>query len=166
MLVESTGFAYTQKIARANSVTWWCSKRSKSHQCSRKVLQLGKDFRHGAIQHDNPADFGLGHKINIARQDGASNGVYRPVKRLVEAAFHDIIKDTYFCLPDQELIAVRANRCRQEMRLPHGLDFGVADYAVPDGFLRRNVGMDDACHIIMATKGTATDPTKDKKVIP
>ena len=40
MLVESIGFAYTQKIARANSVTWWCSKRSKSHRCPAKVFQI------------------------------------------------------------------------------------------------------------------------------
>jgi len=40
MLVESIGFAYTQKIARANSVTWWCSKRSKSHRCPAKVSHI------------------------------------------------------------------------------------------------------------------------------
>ena len=48
----------------------------------------------------------------------------------------------------------RAKRCCQTMPPPEsrGLDFSMEEDAIPDGFLRCDVRMDDASHIIMATQ--------------
>ncbi|XP_053390676.1 uncharacterized protein LOC123565429 [Mercenaria mercenaria] len=154
VLLESTGFSYTQKRQRGNIVYWWCSQRTKTRRCPATVIQRDDNFRGGLHRHDHPADLGLRHKTLLTKKvkTDAKQQPFVSAKAVVEDAYKDLRAED-FNLPDEGLLVRRANRHRQKTRPPEPRreDFQLVEEALPDGYLCCDLTVDGARHIIFAT---------------
>lgn len=150
------GFSYTIKRKTLASTTWRCSKRVK-HDCDATIREVNGTYIHGPHPHShlpNPGDFAAA-KVTVE------------AKQLADADHRESARDIVIPLINKHFppncptdalskvkqIADNANYYRRKKRPHHpkDMDFDILAQRVPDDFLRDDIRVDTARHIILAT---------------
>lgn len=156
-LIDSARHAYTVKRETHMLTSWRCVVRNKTINCKATVRQVGTEFIRGAINHCHPPSSGaaIASKVSSQIKRKALEDVFRPAAEIVEEALLQHVDDTAaVTLPAPHNLARQGNRKRQKCRPAEPVDilFEIAEYHIPDDFLRRDIKVGDRRHVIFATK--------------
>lgn len=159
-LVDSDGYSYVMRRAWASGKkAWRCSVRSKALSCGASMQQDGQTFRRGPQAHCHPAKPGIGTatKITAAIKEKAAANVFKSASNIVESVINNYsteVQSQPACSQSSISSLVRqANRHRQKMRPkePTDIDFTLNTDHIPADFLRADVKLNGARHLVFAT---------------
>ena len=157
-LFDSDGYAYTVKRRTARCITWRRTLRSKKVNCAATVRQVGGTFVVvGPRRHVHQPGLGAEIVATIAHQAKlqAADRPFHSAGEIVGDLLTEFVDATQPCpaVPDLERMAANANshRRRHQPQHPQDLAFPLNVAHIPDDFLRRDVKVDDARHLLFAT---------------
>ncbi|KAK8375337.1 hypothetical protein O3P69_008302 [Scylla paramamosain] len=134
------------------------SIRNRTFTCKATVLQKGNTFTPGLHDHAHQAEPGKQKNYEILAdvKRKASEDVFRSASAIVEEVMTSQLQSTdpEPSRPAPGLLVRRANRLRQALRPtdPQDLHFEVAVNFIPQDYLRNDIAMDGARHLIFATQ--------------
>lgn len=161
LLVDSNGYSYNikaNKNGHPGKTTWRCSIRNRTFTCKATVLQKGNTFTPGLHDHAHQAEPGKQKNYEIVAdvKRKASEDVFRSASAIVEEVMTSQLQptDPEPSRPAPGLLVRRANRLRQALRPtdPQDLHFDLAVNFIPQHYLRNDIAMDGARHLIFATQ--------------
>jgi hypothetical protein len=156
-LFDTLGYSYTVKKRYSASTTWRCSVRNKSMQCPATVREFGGEFSPGLRDHIHPPLPGSDIAASIAciAKEKAQENPHQSAGSIVQDLIRDYLPDDVPCpaLQQTDYIARNANNHRQKLRPkdPVDLDFALNDEHIPDNFLRKDIALDNARHVMFAS---------------
>ena len=154
---DSVGYSYTIKRRTAKSTTWRCSYRSSKINCPATVREVGGDWISGAREHVHQPTPGACVAASIATiaKDTAKENPFQSAQEIATQLVHENVPPTMACpaLPSLDRIAANANHHRRLTRPKHpkDLDFDIVDGQFPDSYLRSDIRVGDARHLVFAT---------------
>jgi len=154
LLVDNHGYSYTQKSGRA---TWRCSVRAKGYTCKATVTQVGDDFVPGPQSHGHAAQPGLASKVKVTKKVHvlAKTTIFRSAPAIVEEVMvSDLQPDQPAASrPKPSNLARSSNYQRQKDRPaePRDIEFELATSWLPDDFIRADIALDGARHVVFFT---------------
>ena len=156
-LFDAVGHSYTVKRRTGRGVTWRCSMRSKTVNCPATVRQEQEMFIPGVNKHIHQPS--IGSDISAAIMQICKKTAFeQPCKSAGEIAgdlVSEHVLDTAPCpaLPSIGRIAANANYHRRKNRPQHpqNLNFDIIHDHIPDNFLRRDIHVEGARHLLFAT---------------
>ena len=157
-LFDTVGYSYTVKRrTRQCSTTWRCTLRSKTVNCPANIRQEGVTFWPGPREHVHQPSLGqdIVAAISHVSKKQADEHPFRSAREIVGDLVSEYGTDTQPCpaLPALERIAANANyhRRRNRPQHPQDLAFQLNNNHIPDEFLRRDIHVDGARHLLFAT---------------
>ena len=158
MLADSIGFTYTKKReTKAGKVTWRCSVRSAAHTCKAGVTQTGQEYTRTAYGHDHPAQPGIAERIRKTKaiHQKAKENVFTSAANIMEEVMQGTVdlKAPAATRPVPVNVVRSANyqRSKGRPKAPTNLDFDVDMAWVDPDFLRKDLHVSGARHLIFAT---------------
>ena len=158
MLADSIGFTYTKKReTEAGKVTWRCSVRSAAHTCKAGVTQTGQEYTRTAYGHDHPAQPGTAERIRKTKaiHQKAKENVFTSAANIMEEVMQGTVdlKAPAATRPVPVNVVRSANyqRSKGRPKAPTDLDFDVDMAWVDPDFLRKDLHVSGARHLIFAT---------------
>ena len=156
-LFDTVGYSYTVKRRTRQCSTWRCTLRSKTVNCPATIRQEGVTFLPGPREHVHQPSLGqdIVAAISHVSKKQADEHPFRSAGEIVGDLVSEYVTDTQPCpaLPALERIAANANyhRRRNRPQHPQDLAFQLNNNHIPDEFLRRDIHVDGARHLLFAT---------------
>lgn len=163
LLVDSLGYTYNKKALgrkrhqESAKCTWRCSVRSRALSCPAVISQHGSVFTPGSRIHVHPAQPDAAVKAKVTTKVKVmakeKSNVFKSAACIVDDAIAQVEGSNSAC-PNPAYLARTANRVRQKGRPaePKTLDFNLKTEFIPTDFLQKDIKMDDARHIVFATR--------------
>ncbi|XP_052066115.1 uncharacterized protein LOC127705806 [Mytilus californianus] len=158
-LYSSDGFSFTVKRQQNEKTWWWCSVRGKNNRCPAAVSQIGDKFVPGKLTHNHPSAPGSVVAATISSTVKAQAAL--PAHAFTRSS--EIVKTVLTThanvnLPEASRPAItnlkrQCNRRRQKDRPPEPkhLDFDLAEYYLPDNFLKADIKKNGQRYVVLAT---------------
>eukprot|EP00794_Sanderia_malayensis_P015371 gene15371-biopygen12796 len=159
-LVDDDGYTYVlRRVWPSGKIAWRCSVRSKSLSCNASIQQDGQTFRRGHQPHCHLGKPGIAltSKMYVDIKRKATDDVFKSASNIVENVIRENsaeVQSQPSCSQPQIASLVRqANRHRQKLRPeePSDLDFVPNQSYIPENFLRADIKLKNARHLIFAT---------------
>ena len=168
IVVSNVGHIFTKSKSTKTATYWQCSHRysKKRARCSATVILNGhNEFKKGRRHHNHEVDnFNRARRelYRNAKQAGHSD-LFRPARDIVETMLdkNEIVHSPAIPNPLNVAKAVNRNRATDRPAEPTELVFDV-DESCQDGFLRDDIKIDGARHLVFATT-SQLDMLRDAK---
>ena len=156
-LFDSIGYSYTVKRRNGHCTTWRCSLRSKTVNCTATVRQEEGVFLPGPREHIHQPNLGAAIIASITHEckSKANAHPFKSAGEIVGGMIAEFVPDNKPCpaLPNITRLAGNANyhRRRNHPQRPQDLDFQLNMDHIPDNFLRWDIPVEGARHLLFAS---------------
>ena len=153
---DSKGYSYTLKRRTNVSSTWRCSYRSSKINCPATVRETGDEWIPGRDHTHEPTPGGsVAASIIATAKIQAKNNPFQSAQEIANDLVHENVPPNMNCpaLPAIDRIAAAANHHQRLTRPKHptDVDFEFPEGHLPTNYLRDDIRVDKARHLIFAT---------------
>ena len=156
-LFDSVGYSYTVKRRNGHCTTWRCSLRSKTVNYPATVRQEEGVFLPGPREHIHQPNLGAAIVASITHEckSKADAHPFKSAGEIVGGMIAEFVPDNEPCpaLPSITRLAANTNyhRRRNRPQHPQDLDFQLNMDHIPENFLRRDIRVEGARHLLFAS---------------